>query len=116
MTLQAFVPLDADLSRVVVVPEGDVRVLPIGSDEFFASLERDRGFKRLTVTVKAGDTLESVGKHFDVPVKAMERVNRRGRADALVPGQTVVVYVPVASGATASNASPTPVPDLPPLP
>jgi membrane-bound lytic murein transglycosylase D len=110
------VPLDADLSRVVVVPETDVRVLPIGSDEFFASLERDRGFKRVTVTAKAGDTLESIGKHFDVPVKTMERVNRRGRAEALQPGQTVVVYVPATTGATASNAATAPVPDLPALP
>jgi membrane-bound lytic murein transglycosylase D len=116
MTLQAFVPTNADLSGVVVVPETDVHVLPIGSDEFFASLERDRGFKRLTVTAKAGDTLESIGKHFDVPVKTMERVNRRGRTDGLQPGQTVVVYVPVTGGATASNATPAPVPDLPPLP
>ena len=116
MTLQAYVPLDADLSRVVVVPEGDVRVLPIGSDEFFASLERDRGFRRVTVRAKAGDTLESIGKHFDVPVKTMERVNRRGRSEALQPGQTVVVYVPVTQGATAANTPATPVPDLPPLP
>ena len=45
MTLQAFVAPDADLSRVVVVPEGDVRVLPVGSDEFFAALEHDRGLQ-----------------------------------------------------------------------
>src|SRR6185437_14019698 len=39
MTLQAFVAPDADLSRVVVLPEGDVRVLAVGSEEFFAALE-----------------------------------------------------------------------------
>ena len=116
MTLQAYVPLDADLSRVVVVPETEVRVLPVGSDEFFASLERDRGFRRVTVVSKAGDTLESIGKHFDVPVKTMERVNRRGRSETLQPGQTVVVYVPATQGATASNAAATHVPDLPAAP
>jgi len=101
----------------------------VGSDEFFAAMERDRGFKRVTVTVRAGDTLESIGKRFDVPVKTMERVNRRGRSDALKPGETVVVYAPAGvaapsgGGVTASNA-PTPlgplpappVPDLLPLP
>jgi membrane-bound lytic murein transglycosylase D len=129
MTLQAFVGQDLDLSHVVVVPESDVRVLAVGSDEFFAAMERDRGFKRVTVTVHAGDTLESIGKRFDVPVKTMERVNRRGRSEALKSGETVVVYAPASmatspgSAVTASNA-PTPlgplpappVPDLLPLP
>jgi membrane-bound lytic murein transglycosylase D len=118
MTLQAFVGADADLSRVVVVPEGDVRVLPVGSDEFFAAQEKDRNFKRVTVTARAGDTLESIGKKFDVPAKTMERVNRRGRAEALKAGDTVVVYVPsnVASpapGSTAVTASNAPVPNGP---
>jgi membrane-bound lytic murein transglycosylase D len=106
MTLQAFVPQSADLSHVVVVPESDVHVLAVGSDEFFAALERDRGFKRLTVTARSGDTLEAIGKRFDVPVKTMERVNRRGRSDALKAGDTVVVYVPASTGvASASSAS-----------
>jgi membrane-bound lytic murein transglycosylase D len=118
MTLQAFVGGDADLSRVLVVPEGDVRVLPVGSDEFFAAQERDRNFKRVTVTAHAGDTLESIGKKFDVPAKTMERVNRRGRSEALKAGDIVVVYVPsgVASpgiGSTAVTASNAPVPNGP---
>jgi membrane-bound lytic murein transglycosylase D len=109
MTLQAFVSEDADLSHVVVVPESDVHVLAVGSDEFFASMERDRGFRRVTVSARAGDTLESIGKRFDVPVKTMERVNRRARSQALKVGETVVIYVPsnvaapAGSGATASN-------------
>ncbi len=118
MTLQAFVAQDLDLSHVMVVPEGDVRVLAVGSDEFFAAMERDRGFKRVTVAARAGDTLEAIGKRFDVPVKTMERVNRRGRTDALKPGETVVVYAPTnvaapaGGGMTASNA-PTPLGPLP---
>jgi membrane-bound lytic murein transglycosylase D len=123
MTLQVFVAKDADLSRVVVVPEADVRVLPVGSDEFFAALERDRGFKRVTVLAKAGDTLESIGRRYDVRPRTMERINRRGREQALHPGDPVVVYVPsnVASPASSSTtASNAPVPNgplpLPPLP
>jgi membrane-bound lytic murein transglycosylase D len=125
MTLQAFVSPDLDLSHVVVVPESDVRVLAVGSDEFFAVMERDRGFKRVTVTVRAGDTLESIGKRFDVAVKTMERVNRRGRSDALKAGETVVVYVPgkvatppanvVASSIAPSPLGPLPAPQVPDL-
>jgi membrane-bound lytic murein transglycosylase D len=129
MTLQVFVAKDADLSRVVVVPEADVRVLPVGSDEFFAALERDRGFRRVTVLARAGDTLESIGRRFDVRPRTMERINRRGREQALRPGDAVVVYVPSRSSeetslssstSAASTASNAPAPNgplpLPPLP
>ncbi len=123
MTLQAFVPQDADLSHVAVVSENDVRVLAVGSDEFFAALEHDRGFKRITVTAKQGDTLESIGKHFDVPARTMERANRRGRGEPLKAGEAVVVYVsagaaPGSGGAVATSGDPVPngpLP-LPPLP
>ena len=104
MTLQAFVPSDADLSRVVVVAESDVQVLSVGTEEFFTALERDRGFKRVVVTAKAGDTLESIGKRFDVPARTMERVNRKGRGDSLRSGDAVVVYAP--TGTSAPGAGP----------
>jgi membrane-bound lytic murein transglycosylase D len=120
MTLQAYVPLAADLSHVVVASEADVRVLPIGSEEFFATLEHDRGMKRVVVTARAGDTLEAIGKRFDVPVRTMERVNRRGRTDELKAGESVVVYAPVGTAGqggpvTAQNA-PQPLGPLPPPP
>jgi membrane-bound lytic murein transglycosylase D len=105
MTLQAFVPSNADLSGIAVIPESDVTVLPVGSDEFFAALERDKGFKRTTVTARDGDTLEAIGKRYGVSVRTMERINRRGRGDALKPGDTVVVYVPVANGRSTPGAS-----------
>jgi membrane-bound lytic murein transglycosylase D len=125
MTLQAFVPRGADLGHVVVAGESEVRVLPIGSEEFFSSLERERGFKRVVVTARAGDTLESIGKRFDVPVRTMERVNRRGRTDGLRDGESVVVYAPAGTAGgsttlvTASNGAvpngPLPAPPLPDL-
>ncbi len=103
MTLQAYVPLTADLSHVVVASESDVRVMPLGSEEFFASLEHDRGMKRVVVVTRAGDTLEAIGKRFNVPVRTMERVNRRGRTDELKAGESIVVYAPVG---TAGQAGP----------
>ena len=54
MTLQAYVPQSADLSHVVVASESEVRVMPLGSEEFFASLEHDRGMKRVVVAAKIG--------------------------------------------------------------
>jgi membrane-bound lytic murein transglycosylase D len=107
MTLQAFVPPDVDLSGVVVLHEKDVHVLPVGSDEFFAELEQEKGFKRTMVSAKAGETVESIGKHFSVPPRTMERINRRPRNDALKTGEAVVVYVPCKTpcGARPTTAS-----------
>jgi membrane-bound lytic murein transglycosylase D len=121
MTLQAFVPQGADLGRVVVASEADVHILPLGSEEFFSTLEHDKGFKRIVVTARTGDTLESIGRRFDVPARTMERVNRRGRGEALREGDQVVVYAPLGTsggGAVATSSGPTPngpLP-LPPLP
>jgi membrane-bound lytic murein transglycosylase D len=111
MTLQAFVPPDADLSGVMVLRAKDVHVLPVGSEEFFAALEQERGFRRTTVNAKAGETVESIGKHFSVPPRTMERINRRARNDALKPGEAVVVYVPCKAPCTAraSTASSEPI-------
>jgi membrane-bound lytic murein transglycosylase D len=120
MTLQAFVPPEADLSGVMVLREKDVHVLPVGSDEFFASLEQERGFRRTTVSAKAGETVESIGKHFSVPPRTMERINRRPRNDALKPGEAVVVYVPCkapcAPRASTASSEPTAVSARPALP
>ncbi len=124
MTLQAYVPVAADLSHVVVASENDVRVMPLGSEEFFASLEHDRGMKRVVVVARAGDTLEAIGKRFNVPVRTMERVNRRGRTDELKAGESIVVYAPVGTAGqggvvTAANApqplGPLPAPPVPDL-
>jgi membrane-bound lytic murein transglycosylase D len=125
MTLQAFVAADADLSRILVAREEDVHVVAVGSDEFFAALEQGKGHKRVTVAAKAGDTIESIGRRYEVGARTMERVNRRGRTDSLKVGEPVVVYVPTyvtsptASGVTASIApapnGPIPLPPLPDL-
>jgi membrane-bound lytic murein transglycosylase D len=112
MTLQAFVPNGADLSHVAVVSESDVSVLAVGSEEFFSALERDKGFKRVTVVARDGDTLESIGKRFAVSVRTMERINRRARGETLKAGDTDVVYAPtggtrgsVANGVTTAANS-----------
>jgi membrane-bound lytic murein transglycosylase D len=121
MTLQGFVMADADLSRIVVATEDDVRVLAVGSEEFFAALEQDGRFKRTTIVARTGDTLESIGKRFEVPARTMERINRRSRSEVLRGGEAIVVYVPnrvpaqALGTTTISNAPANDVP-LPALP
>ena len=105
MALQLFVPQDAKLDRVRYTKESATKVLVVGTDEFFEYFEGLKGKKRIRVTVKEGDTLESIGKRYGMSVGWMERVNRRSRRDELMPGETVVVYteraVPSDPGATA---------------
>ena len=116
MTLQAFVAPDADLTKVVVVPESDVRVVAVGSEEFFAALEHDRNVKRITVVAKEGDTVESIGRRYDVKPGAMERVNHQNRRHVLKAGETVVVYVPntvAAAGGIGPTAVNEPAPNGP---
>jgi hypothetical protein len=86
------------VSGVALLSESDVSVLAIGSDEFFSALERDKGFRRVTVTARNGETLEAIGRRFGVRPRTMERINRRGRDEGLTAGQTVVVYVPSPNG------------------
>jgi membrane-bound lytic murein transglycosylase D len=94
MTLQLFVPNDADLSHAVVLSENEVKVVPAGSEEFATYWEGLRGKKRIRVSAKAKDTLESIGRRYGVSAATMERINRRGRFEALKEGVPVVLYVP----------------------
>jgi membrane-bound lytic murein transglycosylase D len=102
MTLQIYVPSAIDLGAVVALGERDVRVVAVGTDEFFTYLEQQRGQKRIVVTARAGDTLDTIGKRYQVPAKTMERMNRKARTEKLDDGESVVVYVPTGSGMTAS--------------
>ncbi len=105
MTLQVFVPDGIDLSHAVLLGEKDAHVLVAGSDGFFAYWEGTKGKRRLVVTAKAGDTLESIGRAHGVNAASMERINGRGRHDVLKEGQAVVVYVPAPTGAAPAGAS-----------
>jgi membrane-bound lytic murein transglycosylase D len=103
MTMQIFAPADADLTRAVVLLERDVRTVVAGTDDFFHHWD-EKGRRRVVVTAKAGDTLESIGKQHGVTTNLMERINRRGRSEVLAPGERVVVWVPGNGAATNANA------------
>ena len=109
MTLQVFVPKSADLSRVVAMKEGDVKILAIGSDDFYALEEAQKGRKRTTVYAGGGETLEAVGKKYGIKPGSMEKINRRPRTDVLAKGEAVIVYVPTKPGVGPSSTTSTPV-------
>ncbi len=103
MTLQVFVDASQDLGHVVAAREGDVRVLVAGSDDFFGQLDATKGRHRQRVVARAGETLEGIGRRYNVPAKTMERLNRKGRSEPLRGGDTVIVPV---AGALAASEGP----------
>lgn len=114
MMLQAFVTDAADLSKIAVLAENDVRVLTTGSDEFFTYYEKTR--KRFIVTARAGETVDAIGKRFGVSGGMMERINRRSRNDVLRDGETVVVYVTSTPNGAPAQTQPPALTTTSPLP
>jgi LysM repeat protein len=92
MVLQVFPQKTKDLRSVRVLGDTGTKVLVVGSSEFFDHFEGLNGKRRMLVTVRAGDTLASIGRRYQTSVGGMERINRRSRSDKLTPGETVVVY------------------------
>jgi membrane-bound lytic murein transglycosylase D len=92
MSLQVFVAKNADLSKVLHVPEAHAKILVAGSPEFCDYFEGQNGKKRLIIAAHDGDSLTSIGKRYGMTVGQMERVNRRGRTDAITAGERIIVY------------------------
>lgn len=115
MVLQVVVGREVDLSHVrhfelTDVPEG--MVLVAGSAEFVEHFEGAKGKKRVELVAKAGDTLASIGKRHGMTVGSMERINRRSRSTALIPGERLVVYTEREGGAAAPALEPEELPSL----
>lgn len=92
MSLQVFVSKDADLSKVLHVPEAHAKILVAGTPEFFDYFEGQNGKRRLVIAARDGDNLTTIGKRYGMTVGQMERVNRRGRSDQLAAGERIIVY------------------------
>jgi membrane-bound lytic murein transglycosylase D len=92
MSLQVFVAKNADLSKVLHVPEAHAKILIAGSPEFCDYFEGQNGKKRLVIAAREGDTLATIGKRYGMTIGQMERINRRGRTDQVAPGERVIVY------------------------
>lgn len=119
MTVQVFVPKSADLSRVVFLDQGDVKLLVVGSDEFYDHEEAQNGRKRTTILAKGGETLAEIGKKYGLSAGKIEKINRRPRNDVLKAGESVIVYVPIGKSAPpAAEPEPAAVADadLPAVP
>jgi LysM repeat protein len=106
--LQLFVDGKGIDDRMKVLREDDVRIVRVGSDEFFNLSDANRGRRRKMVVAKAGETLETIGKRFGVSGASMERINRRARNDALEEGTPVVVYVAGRGPETAKDSGAAP--------
>jgi len=106
MTLQLFVPADADLSKVLSLSENEVRTIAVGTDDFFAYWEGQKGRRRITVAAKSGETIEVIGRRYGVTAASMERINRKNRNDSLKEGDVVVVYLPPNSKTADPGAAP----------
>jgi membrane-bound lytic murein transglycosylase D len=92
MSLQVYVAKNADLSKVLHVPEAHAKILIAGSPEFCDYFEGQNGKKRLLIAAREGDTLAGIGKRYGMTVGQMERVNRRGRTDQVATGERIIVY------------------------
>lgn len=92
MLMQLFVAPDYPTEGLGVLQENQLTILVAGSPEFGDYFEGLRGNERIVVQVKQKDTLASIGARYGVSVGMMERINRRSRRDALVPGESIVVY------------------------
>jgi len=104
MTLQVFAPESANLSQAVVLREADVRTVVAGSGDFFQHWD-DKGRRRVVVTAKAGDTLDAIGKKNGVTPAMMERINRRGRNEPLIEGESIVLWLPGSGSGTSAQSA-----------
>ncbi|MGE0787496.1 MAG: LysM peptidoglycan-binding domain-containing protein [Sandaracinaceae bacterium] len=92
MFLQLFVDPALDLSQAIVLSPDDVRVLVIGSDEFFAYHEGQNGRVRVRYRIQSGDTLTSIGRRFGIEVASLARINQISASTTLRVGEELIVY------------------------
>ncbi|MBK7396493.1 MAG: transglycosylase SLT domain-containing protein [Myxococcales bacterium] len=111
MWLQIYAPKAANLGKVVFAEASAVKILVVGSDEFYDLEEGKKGRKRLTVHAVGGETVEALGKKHGVAATLMERINRRPRNDILKKGEPVIVYVPKGTATPGAAPSMIPPPD-----
>lgn len=94
MTLQVYVPSQRNLGGVLAHEEKDVRLLAVGSGEFFDHFESLKGRKRLELKVQPNDTFRGIAKRYGISVGMLERINHRSRSSPLRAGEQLVVYTP----------------------
>jgi membrane-bound lytic murein transglycosylase D len=94
MVLQLFVPKEFDRGSVLLVEGKSVRMVTIGSQEYYDTRALMRGRNRVVYVCRKGDNLERIGRRFRLSVGQMARINQMPRNVDLKPGQRIVVYAP----------------------
>ena len=73
-------------------------VVSTGTPEHMDLFEGRKGRVRKKIVVKAGDTLESLGRPHHLSKYDMARINRRSYSTPLVAGEQLIVYAVVDRG------------------
>ncbi len=103
MWLQAWVSADRS-ATARVWRESDVELVRRGSEFFHDHAVAAAGLVRLRVTVRPGDTLDTLATRFATTVGRLARINHRDRHASLTPGEAIVVYTdPVHAGVDANG-------------
>jgi membrane-bound lytic murein transglycosylase D len=94
MVLEAFVPpgFDAAQHNVALLDDARLLIVTSGSPEHLDIYEGRKGRVREVVTVKAGDTLDSIGHRYVLTKYDVARINHRSYQTPLEPGEELVVY------------------------
>lgn len=92
LILQIFVDESRKLDDAVVLTDDEVRVFRVGSDEFFAYHEAQRGRVRFVHTVEPGETLADVARRFGIGTGDLARINAFSRHRRLEAGERIIVY------------------------
>ncbi|MEO8177581.1 MAG: transglycosylase SLT domain-containing protein [Deltaproteobacteria bacterium] len=120
MVLQVFVPNGTAQDSVRLVSEGNAaEQLEVGSPSFLAHFEAEQGRQRLQIQAREGDTLQSIGKRYELSPGTMERINHFARDRRLSEGAAIVVYAKEGTTATEVlwSRAPDPLPPVaPPYP
>lgn len=95
MLLQVLVPegFDASARNVALLEPGEVEHVIRGSRAHIEAELGRRGKVRRGYRVRSGDTLEEIGKRFDLTAGDLSRINQVPRESEPEVGELVVVYV-----------------------
>lgn len=104
MMLQVFVEESFDLDTALVFREDAVRILPLGSEEFFDDFEARRGRVRFVHTVREGETVRGLARRYGLSSGSVARINRFGRRSDLEIGQRVIIYADPSRAPAAERA------------
>lgn len=94
MILQLFLVRLPPQHEAELIQAKDVNTSSIGSPDFFDHHEAARRRQRIVYTARAGDTLRSLARRYQLSVRSLSRINRFSRRTQLEAGQQLVIYAP----------------------